>query len=109
MKFRKVDSSLPAVALITGIAVGAVISTLFTPQSGSKARGFVSDIFTDLTGIFKKRKSLEIKEHLVDDIRSHVKKTADHLTGSPELVQDPVKHTLKQTGPKSRQLPLEQV
>ena len=109
MKFRKVDSSMPAVALITGIAVGAVVSILFTRQSGSKARGFVSDVLADLTGIFKERKPLEIKDHLIDDLRDANRVAAENLTGNPDQAQDPVKHTLKQTGPKSRQLPIEQL
>ncbi len=106
MKFRKVDSAMPAVALITGIAAGAVISLLFAPKKGSESRDLIAGKLNDLTRILKKKKPLEIKDHLVDDVRTHVKETADHLIGSKETT-DPVKHTLKQTGPKSRRLPVE--
>lgn len=104
MKFKTQYSYLPAVALLAGIAAGTAIAALFAPKSGAETRSSLQQFFTGLLES-QPAKEIEISDHLVDDLRAEVKKHADHLTGEEGEKVDPVKHTLKQTGPKSRQLP----
>jgi len=49
---------------------------------------------------------VEIKDHVVEDVRSQVMEAANKLAGDAENV-DLTKTTLKHTEPKSRQLPIE--
>jgi len=88
MKFSKVEPKMPVVALIVGIAVGAAFGILFAPKSKSKFRS---------PSLVKP----------IKDLRAHSLEVSEHLTGSAENMPDLTKTTLKQTGPKSRQLPIE--
>lgn len=103
MKFRKLiancpsqkaDSSMPIVALLAGLAVGAVVGMLFAPESGADVRGKIADKAGDLAESVKDKvqsikekitteadKAVEIKDKVVDDVRKRTKEAADHLQG----------------------------
>lgn len=105
MKFRTNNSLMNSIAMISGIAIGAALAALFAPKSGKETRACLSAALNNLTGTDGEDTTVEIKDHVVPDLRVHVKEVADHLTGEDAI--DTVKTTLKQTGPKSRQLPIE--
>ena len=109
MKLRKSDSIMTSIALLSGIAVGAVISALFASKSGKETRAEIAGAFKELVGEASSKAEVEIKGQLVPDLRAQVKESADHLTGSPDETLDLSRTTLKQTGPKSRQVPTEEV
>lgn len=106
MRLHKSDSMLKSIALLTGVAVGAVFAALFAPKSGKETRDDLAKLIND-TIDSSKEEAVEIKENVVPNLRAHVKEVADHLTGSAEEAIDTTKTTLKQTGPQSRQLPAE--
>lgn len=66
------DSSNAIVALLTGLAVGAVLGVLFAPNSGEETRSLISDKANDLTGDLKEKynavkdKIVAGKDDLVD-------------------------------------------
>lgn len=107
MKFRKTDSVMTGIAAITGLAVGAVIGALFAPESGRNARKKLADAINGIIAAPADYKEIDIKDHIVEDVRTKVKTAADQLTGATDELPDLTKTTLKQTGPKSRQLPIE--
>ena len=88
MKFSKVEPKLPVVALLVGIAVGAAFGILFAPKSKSRSKHATTT-------------------KPIPDLRAHSLEVSEKLTGSPDQIPDLTKTTLKQTGPKSRQLPIE--
>lgn len=106
MRLKQTDSLMTSIALITGIAVGAVISALFAPKSGKETRRNVAGAIKGILGASLADRKPEIADHLVEDLRSHTKEKADQLIGTGETV-DLIKNTIKQKGPKSRQVPVE--
>ena len=93
----KTDSSLPIVALLAGLAVGAVVGVLFAPESGADIRGKISDKAGDLADNVKDKvqsvkeklssqadKAVEVKDQVVNDVRQKSKDVADHLQGSTD-------------------------
>jgi len=107
MKLKHTNSLMTSVALITGVAVGAVISALFAPKSGKETRRNVAGAIKGILGASLPERSLEITDHVVEDLRTQTKEKADLLTGTPEDGLDLTKTTIKQKGPKSRQVPAE--
>jgi gas vesicle protein len=107
MKVKNTSSIMSSIALITGIAVGAVIGALFAPKSGKETRKNVAGTIKGMLGISMANKEVEIKDHLVDDLRIQTREAADRLTGASGDLPDLTKTTVKQKGPKSRQLPIE--
>jgi gas vesicle protein len=107
MKFRRTNHLMTSIALITGVAVGAVISALFAPKSGKETRRNVAGAIKGIVGASLAEKSVEVKDHLVEDLRTQTREKADHLTGITDEAPDLTKNTIKQTGPKSRQVPAE--
>ncbi|WP_432710952.1 YtxH domain-containing protein [Pedobacter sp.] len=91
------DSSMPIVALLAGLAVGAVVGVLFAPEKGADVRGKISDKAGDLASSVKDKiqsvkekltaeseKAVEVKDQVVDDVRKKTKATADHLSGETD-------------------------
>lgn len=109
MKFKKDNSIMVAVAGIAGLAVGTAIAMLFAKTSGKSSRSFIADLLKDFTADAGSLKTATLQDHLINDVRAQIKETADHLTGEDTGKVDPVKNTLKQTGPKSRQIPVEEI
>lgn len=108
MKLRNTNSMMTSIALITGMAVGAVLGALFAPKSGKETREELAGTIKGIVGASLSNHDIEIKDHLVEDLRAQVKETADHLSGgTPEEAVDLTKTTIKQQGPKSRQIPVE--
>jgi len=105
MKLRRTDSTMNSIALIAGIAVGAALGVLFAPKNIKAVRKRLTDDLKGLVGLAETA-ATDIKDHTIPDLRADIKEKADHLTG-PDAV-DTTKTTLKQTGPKSRQLPVEE-
>jgi gas vesicle protein len=67
-RFKNRSSHTPtaaiALALVGGIAVGAVISLLFAPQSGEETRGMIADKTKDLaSGVKEKFRAMRNKAH----------------------------------------------
>ncbi|WP_316820952.1 YtxH domain-containing protein [Pedobacter gandavensis] len=67
---HKTDSTIPVVALLAGLAIGAVIGVLFAPEKGADIRSKISDKAKDLSDTAKD------KLHLV---KSKVLSEADDL------------------------------
>lgn len=63
-----------ALALVGGIAVGAIVSLLFAPQSGEETRGMIADKTKDIAGGVKE-KLRSMRGHL----QSNGKEVADHV------------------------------
>jgi len=103
------DSSMPIVALLAGLAVGAVVGLLFAPEKGADIRGKISDKAGDLASSVKDKiqtvkeklnseteKVVEVKDQVVDDVRKKTKAAADHLSGETDATDasnDPVKNS----------------
>jgi gas vesicle protein len=107
MKLRQTNHLMTSIALITGVAVGAVISALFAPKSGKETRRNVAGAIRGIVGASLSDSHLEIKDHLVEDLRTQTREKADQLTVTTEEGLDLTKTTIKQKGPKSRQVPVE--
>ena len=105
MKLRRTDSTMNSIALIAGIAVGAALGVLFAPKNIKAVRKRLTNDLKGLVGLAD-TVAADSKDHAIPVLRANIKEKADHLTG-PDAV-DTTKTTLKQTGPKSRQLPVEE-
>lgn len=81
------SASTVALALAGGIAVGAIISLLFAPQSGEDTRNMIADKTRDLTdGVKDKYKSLKNKvqtqgEELADNVKGKYNSVKNGLQG----------------------------
>jgi gas vesicle protein len=106
MKLIRENTNLKTIGLITGLAAGAVVAALFATKSGSEYRELIAKRIKGLLGEIEEKKPVEIKDQVVEDVRSHVAEAANKLSGNLEDV-DLTKTTLKHTEPKSRQLPIE--
>ena len=103
------DSSMPIVALLAGLAVGAVVGLLFAPEKGADVRGKISDKAGDLASSVKDKiqsvkekltaeseKVVEVKDQVVDDVRKKTKAAADQLSGDADATassNDPIKNS----------------
>ena len=89
------DASMPIVALLAGLAVGAVIGMLFAPERGADIRGKISDKAGDLASSVKDKvqsvkeklksegeKVAEVKDQVVEDVRKKTKDVSDSLQGN---------------------------
>ncbi|GEM_PF-1644526 len=106
MKLIRENTNLKTIGLITGLAAGAVVAALFATKSGSEYRELIAKRIKGLLGEDVVKKPVEIKDHVVEDVRSQVMEAANKLAGDAENI-DLTKTTLKHTEPKSRQLPIE--
>jgi gas vesicle protein len=89
------DASMPIVALLAGLAVGAVIGMLFAPERGADIRGRISDKASDLAESVKDKvqsvkdklrseteQAVEVKDQVVEDVRRKTKDVSDSLQGN---------------------------
>lgn len=106
MKIIRENTNLKSIGLLTGLAAGAVVAALFATKSGSEVREMIARRIKGFLGEIEPKKPVEIKDHVVEDVRSQVMEAANKLTGDAENV-DLTRTTLKHTEPKSRQLPIE--
>ncbi|MEJ2884754.1 YtxH domain-containing protein [Pedobacter sp. GR22-6] len=90
------DNSLIAVAVVTGLAVGAALSILFAPDSGKNTRSAIGDATAGLKNKIVDKLSPEIyevpeelKDHLYDDLRETTREHADQLQGPENKRKDP--------------------
>jgi gas vesicle protein len=99
------DSSKAIVALLTGLAVGAVLGVLFAPSSGEETRTLISDKANDLTGDLKdkyqsvKEKIVSGKDDLVDlkdRTVERVKSKASDLNQEFKAYKEDAKSDIKQ-------------
>lgn len=82
MSHRPVDTSGAVVALLAGLAVGAVLGVLFAPDSGKKTREKISD------------KAMDVTDNIKDSYHSMKDRMAagkDSLSGLKDQVVDNVK------------------
>lgn len=101
---QRSDSSLPVVALLTGLAVGAVIGVLFAPERGADIRTKISDKAKDLSDAAKdKLQSVKNKFHseghelaeLKDEVVDKVKSKAKEVENLKDEVVDDAKSKAK--------------
>jgi len=104
MKFRKKDPVMSAIGLIAGLAVGTALGVLFSPRKGSNTRDLLAGKLVAFFNGSETSKITEVKYQPIEDVRVHNKEVADHLTDSGHEAE---LTALKQTGPKSRQIPVE--
>jgi len=87
---QKSDSTLPVVALLTGLAVGAVIGVLFAPERGADIRTRISDKAKGLSDAAQDKLQTvknklrtngqelsELKDEVVDKVKSKAKAAED--------------------------------
>lgn len=80
---RSTDTTGAVVALLTGLAVGAVLGVLFAPESGRKTRERISDKALNLTDDLKdsyhtlkdrvstgKEDLVDLKDRVVDNVKN---------------------------------------
>ncbi|SHG38800.1 YtxH domain-containing protein [Pedobacter caeni] len=95
---QRSDSSLPVVALLTGLAVGAVIGVLFAPERGADIRTKISDKAKDLSDAAKDKlqavknkfhseghELADLKDEVVDKVKSKAR-AAEEL--KDEVIED---------------------
>lgn len=99
------DNSMLAVAVVTGLAVGAAFSILFAPKSGKKTRSAIGEATSGLKNKIVDRLSPEIyeipeelKDQLIDDVRETTRDHAHHLEGPENKRKDPTKITVPSAG-----------
>lgn len=88
------DNSLIAIAVITGLTAGAVISVLFSPRSGRENRKRIAKTFLNQGN----KASSEVKDPIFDDLRETTRAHALHLQGSSHKKKDPTKIQVPSAG-----------
>ncbi len=90
------DNSMIAVAVVTGLAVGAAFSVLFAPRSGKNTRTAIGDATAGLKDKLVDKLSPEIydlpqelKDLHPDDLREINRAQADLLQGPENKRKDP--------------------
>lgn len=99
---QKSDSTMPVVALVAGLAIGAALSILFAPKKGEDTRAMIADGAHDLSDTvmrkFKeaKKRLIRTEEEMADtadrhvtNIRKKAKKAAEKLTGPEDTTKNP--------------------
>jgi len=107
MKLKYTNQMMGSIAFITGVAVGAVISALFAPKSGKQTRRDIAAAIKGVAGTSGNDQHADITGHHIEDMRTQIREKADHLSGVAAETVDLTKTTIKQKGPKSRQVPTE--
>jgi gas vesicle protein len=84
-KTRNTSASTVALALVGGIALGAIVSLLFAPQKGEDTRNMIADKTRDLTdGVKEKFRAIRHKA------QSHGKEMADQMNSKYNSVKNGV-------------------
>lgn len=81
-------NTMATVAIISGVAIGAVIGSLFATEKGKNVRNYLS---YQIDRLFKNRNPNLAKKnlgHLIHDVRGHIKQSADGLLGPESLRND---------------------
>ncbi|WP_316752334.1 YtxH domain-containing protein [Pedobacter gandavensis] len=84
---QKTDSTLPVVALLAGLAIGAVIGVLFAPEKGVNTRTKISDKAKDLSDTAKDK---------LHQVKSKVLSEADQLADLKDEALDKAKTKSKE-------------
>lgn len=85
------SNSKTVIALLAGLAAGAVLGILFAPDTGSETRDKLSDSIKDITDSFKDAAGKELqnlvnlKDKLVDNVKTKI-------NGAEEEYQDDLEH-----------------
>ncbi|WP_462266582.1 YtxH domain-containing protein [Mucilaginibacter sp.] len=92
LKFKKDNSGAKvAVAILAGLAAGAVLGILFAPDKGAETRDKLTDSLGSLTDTIKETASAELdrladlKERVVSNIKTKI-------SGTEEEYQDDLEH-----------------
>lgn len=86
-KTTHTSAATVALALAGGIAIGAVVSLLFAPQSGEDTRNMIADKTRDLTDNVKDKfrairsKAEDEGEALADNVKSKYKSVKNGMSG----------------------------
>ena len=113
MKYKKLlsnctssgsDSSKAIVALLAGLAVGAVLGVLFAPSSGEETRGLIADKADDLKEDLKdkyqavkdrvasgKNDLADLKDSVIDKVKSKAQGLSDEFKAYKEESLNAVK------------------
>jgi gas vesicle protein len=84
-KTRNTTASTVVLALVGGIAVGAVVSLLFAPQKGEDTRNMIADKTRNLTdGVKEKFRAIRNKAQM------HGKEMADQMNNNYNSVKNGV-------------------
>lgn len=84
-KTKHTSASTVALALVGGIAVGAIVSLLFAPQKGEDTRNMIADKTRDLTdGVKEKFRTIRNKAQM------HGKEMADQMHSNYNAVKNGV-------------------
>ena len=85
-KTTNTSASTIALALVGGIAVGAIVSLLFAPQKGEDTRNMIADKTRDLTdGVKEKFRAIKNK------VQSHNGEMADQMNSNYKSVKNGVR------------------
>jgi len=79
---------ITTVAIVSGLAIGAVIGALFATEKGKNVRNYLGH---QLDRLFKNQnQNVAHKKlgNLIDDVRGHVKQSADGLLGAKNHKSD---------------------
>lgn len=98
------DNTMPVVALLAGLAVGAVLGVLFAPERGSDVRNRITDKAKDLSDTAKEKISaakrkfqsgIEEAADLKDEVVGQVKSKAKAAENLKDEVVDKTKSKAK--------------
>ncbi len=86
------DNSKTVVALLAGLAAGAVLGLLFAPEKGTETRDKLSESLKNLGDSIKEKAAEEIdnltefKDRVVSNIKSKIKSAEDDYTQETENI-----------------------
>ncbi|ACU04667.1 YtxH domain-containing protein [Pedobacter heparinus] len=106
---RPTDTTGAVIALLTGLAVGAVLGVLFAPESGKKTRERISDKALDLTDNLKdgyqsvkdrisagKDDIVGLKDRVVDNVKNKANAVSQEFKEFKDAETEKVKSGVKQ-------------
>lgn len=109
MSYRPTDTSGAVVALLAGLAVGAVLGVLFAPESGRKTRERISDKALGLTDNIKdgyhaikervsseKENLVDLKDRVVDNVKNKATAVSQEFKEFKDAELEKAKSGIKQ-------------